>query len=163
MKSLRILHVAITVVLLLTVAVFGFLVLAGAVDVRLTHQAADDRHPAEQAPRGPANPAALKEKLVVVRGLKPGVVFQLFEGDNFIGRADQHPVEVDIEDQEPPDRIWASRQHALITCKNGSCRIEDLNSANGTYVNRNRVPPGQQLELKTDDIIQIGAVQLQLQ
>jgi pSer/pThr/pTyr-binding forkhead associated (FHA) protein len=98
----------------------------------------------------------------VVRGLKPGVEFQLFDGRNFIGRADQQPVEVDIEDQEPPDRIWSSRQHALITCKGGSLVIEDLNSANGTYVNRNRVPPGQKLELKANDIVQIGTVQLQL-
>jgi pSer/pThr/pTyr-binding forkhead associated (FHA) protein len=68
----------------------------------------------------------------------------------------------DIEDQEPPDRIWSSRQHALITCENASLRIEDLNSANGTYVNRNRVLPGQQLELKANDVIQIGTVQLQV-
>ncbi|MCI0443602.1 FHA domain-containing protein [bacterium] len=90
------------------------------------------------------------------------IEFQICEGRNFIGRADQKPVEVDIEDQEPPDRIWSSRQHALITCEKGTLVIEDLSSANGTYVNRDRVPPGQKRELKANDIVQIGTVQLQV-
>jgi len=29
---------------------------------------------------------------------------------NFIGRADEKPVDIDLEDQEPPDRVWCSRQ-----------------------------------------------------
>ncbi len=38
--------------------------------------------------------------------------------------------------------------------------IQDLNSANGTYVNRKRVPPGEKRALAEEDIIQVGPVQL---
>jgi hypothetical protein len=162
MKLLHIVHAVITALLLLGATIFGLLVLARQVEVRFPPKASDNGHsPNEFAVKGQLPLAGSKARLVVIRGLKPGVEFQLFEGLNYIGRADQHPVDVDIQDQEPQDRIWSSRQHALITCENDSLAIEDLNSANGTYVNRNRVPPGQQLALKANDVIQIGTVQLQ--
>ncbi len=53
--------------------------------------------------------------------------FPIYEGMNFIGRADEKPVDIDLEDQEPPDRIWCSRQHALIGLEDGMLTIEDLN------------------------------------
>jgi pSer/pThr/pTyr-binding forkhead associated (FHA) protein len=40
--------------------------------------------------------------------------------------------------------------------------LEDLNSANGTYVNRTRVYPGQPKVLAPNDIIQIGNVQMKV-
>lgn len=40
--------------------------------------------------------------------------------------------------------------------------IEDLNTANGTYVNRSVVRPGTKRALKTGDLIQIGEVQLKV-
>jgi hypothetical protein len=163
MRPLQIIHFVVTAFLLLALGAFALLVLVGKVEVRFSPNGPDNpRVPADAALGGPVNPAAAKARLVVVRGLKPGVEFQICEGHNFIGRADQKPVEVDIEDQEPPDRIWSSRQHALITCEKCSLVIEDLSSANGTYVNRDRVPPGQKRELKANDIIQIGTVQLQV-
>ena len=97
-----------------------------------------------------------------VRGAKSGMEYPIFEGQNVIGRADEKPVEIDIEFQESPDRIWSNRQHALITCENGFLVIEDLNSSNGTYVNRNRVPPGKKQEVKANDTIQIGEVQFKV-
>jgi hypothetical protein len=160
MRPLQIVHVVVTACLGLGIFAFGLLVFVGMVEVRFSPQGPGDL--AHRAPSRPGNPAGPRARLVVVRGLKPGVEFQLFDGTNFIGRADQKPVEVDIEDQEPPDRIWSSRQHAVIICEKGSLVIEDLRSANGTYVNRNRVPPGQRLELKANDIVQIGTIQLQV-
>jgi len=65
-------------------------------------------------------------------------------------------------DQEPPERIWSSRQHALITFEDGLLAIEDLNSTNGTFVNRLRVHPGQKRPLQVNDVIQIGTVQLKV-
>ena len=59
-----------------------------------------------------------------------------------MGRADEKPVDIDLDDQEPPDRVWSSRQHCLITFESGNLNLEDLNSANGTFVNRVRVYPG---------------------
>jgi pSer/pThr/pTyr-binding forkhead associated (FHA) protein len=98
----------------------------------------------------------------VIRGAKPGMEYPIFEGPNVIGRADQKPVEIDLEFQEVQDRIWSSRQHAVIVCDNGSLVIEDLNSSNGTYVNRSRVPPGKKQALHRNDILQIGEVQLKV-
>ncbi len=40
--------------------------------------------------------------------------------------------------------------------------IEDLNSSNGTYVNRTRIYPGQKRPLAVNDIVQIGNVQLKV-
>lgn len=156
MKFVHILHVIVTSLMLVTMLVVGVLLFTGLVEIRF---------PANRTPNV-ATPSALpsnaKARLLVVRGLKVNVEYPIFEGANFIGRADKQPVEIDLEDQEPPDRIWSSRQHALITCENGSLTIEDLGSANGTYVNRDIVPPGTKQLLKANDIIQIGAVQLKV-
>jgi pSer/pThr/pTyr-binding forkhead associated (FHA) protein len=125
---------------------------------------------APEAPPAPAAPAAAaaalppgaEPKLRVIRGQKVGVEFPLYEGNNFIGRADEQPVDIDLEDQEPPEKIWCSRQHALVTLDSGILRLEDLNSSNGTYLNRQRVHPGQPKDLKAGDTIQIGTVQLKV-
>jgi hypothetical protein len=101
-------------------------------------------------------------KLVVLRGQRINAEYPIYEGLNFIGRADEKPVDIDLEDQEPPDRIWSSRQHALITYENGRMEIEDLNSSNGTFLNRNRIYPGQKTPLKINDVIQIGTVQMKV-
>jgi pSer/pThr/pTyr-binding forkhead associated (FHA) protein len=99
---------------------------------------------------------------VVLRGQKRAVEYQIFEGRNVLGRADEEAVDIDLEDQEPPDRIWSSRQHALITLENGRLTIEDFNSTNGTFLNRAKIYPGQPQALKVNDVIQIGTIQLRL-
>jgi hypothetical protein len=129
----------------------------------------------EAAPAEPAAPAAAAEaapaaalppgaqpKLVVIRGQKINAEYPIYPDLNFIGRADEKPVDIDLEDQEPPDRVWCSRQHALITLENGVMTLEDLNSSNGTYVNRARVYPGQKRQLSVGDTIQIGNVQMKV-
>lgn len=120
--------------------------------------------PAPAAPAAPAAalPAGAEPRLLVLRGLKRNVEYPLYEGHNFIGRADEKPVDIDLEDQEPPDRIWSSRQHALISLENGQLTIEDLNSSNGTFVNRARIYPGQKCNLNVNDVVQIGTVQLKV-
>ena len=107
-------------------------------------------------------PADAQIKLVVTRGLKQNVEYPIYPGQNYLGRADEKPVDVDLDDQEQPDRVWSSRQHALIIFENGILTVEDLNSANGTFVNRAKVNPGQKLTLKPDDVIQVGTVQLKV-
>ncbi len=121
-------------------------------------------------PPAPAAPAAAaaplppnaQPRLVVLRGLKRNVEYPLYEGHNFIGRADEKPVDIDLDDQEPPDRVWSSRQHALVTFEDGKLSIEDLNSANGTFVNRTRIYPGQKRDLAVGDVLQIGTVQMKV-
>jgi hypothetical protein len=118
--------------------------------------------PAAEAPAGTVLPPGAQPRLLVLRGQKRNVEYPLYEGLNFIGRADEKPVDIDLEDQEPPDRIWCSRQHACVSFDNNLLVIEDLNSANGTYVNRTRVYPGQKRPLSINDVIQIGNVQLKV-
>jgi hypothetical protein len=107
-------------------------------------------------------PAEAQPRLLVLRGQKRNVEYPLYEGLNFIGRADEKPVDIDLEDQEPPDRVWCSRQHCLITFEEGKLNIEDLNSANGTFVNRTRIYPGKSQPLNVNDVVQIGNVQLRV-
>ena len=82
--------------------------------------AAPRRPPLPRRPRPcrPALPAGAEPKLVVLRGQKRNVEYPIYEGLNFIGRADEKPVDIDLEDQEPPDRVWCSRQHACINFEN---------------------------------------------
>jgi hypothetical protein len=118
--------------------------------------------PAPAAPAAAKLPDGAQPKLVVIRGQKINFEFPIYPDLNFIGRADEKPVDIDLEDQEPPDRVWCSRQHALITFESGTLTIEDLNSANGTYVNRARVYPGQKRQLSVNDVVQIGNVQMKV-
>jgi FHA domain len=101
-------------------------------------------------------------KLVVVRGQRMDVQYPLYPGKNYLGRTDDKPVDIDLDDQEAPDRIWTSRQHAVVTFENGKLSIEDLNSLNGTFVNRTRVHPGQIRELHENDVVQVGTVHLKV-
>lgn len=117
---------------------------------------------AAPAAAGAPLPAGSAPKLVVIRGQKINAEYPIYEGLNFIGRADEKPVDIDLEDQEPPDRIWSSRQHAFITFENGTLTVEDLNSSNGTFVNRARIYPGQKCPLNVGDVVQIGTVQMKL-
>jgi len=100
--------------------------------------------------------------LNVIRGRRLNADYPLYEGANLIGRRDDRPVDVDVSDLEPPDRIWSSRHHAVITLWNGLMTIEDLNSLNGTFVNRRRVLPSQKQTLAIDDVVQIGTIQFRL-
>jgi len=118
--------------------------------------------PVGESPTGTTLPPNAQPRLLVLRGQKRNVEYPLYEGLNFIGRADEKPVDIDLEEQEPPDRIWCSRQHACINYENNQLLIEDLNSANGTYVNRTRVYPGQKRPLSINDVVQIGNVQLKV-
>ena len=120
--------------------------------------------PAAAAPSGPSVPAGSQPKLVVIRGQKVNAEFPIYPDLNFIGRSDEKPVDIDLEDQEPPDRIWSSRQHAVIQYDDaaGTVTIEDLNSSNGTFVNRARVYPNQKKQIFVNDVIQIGNVQMKL-
>ncbi|OAI53619.1 hypothetical protein AYO44_15820 [Planctomycetaceae bacterium SCGC AG-212-F19] len=110
----------------------------------------------------PVQPVTQKMRLRITRGLKPNWEYLIHEGRTVIGRADEMPVDIDLQPQEPDERTYSSKQHAAITCTKDALVIEDLNSANGTYVNRKRVPPGEKCALKKDDIIQIAEIQIKV-
>ena len=60
------------------------------------------------------------------------------------------------------DETTTSAHHLEIRRENGSYQIRDLNSTNGTFVNRLRVHPGQKRPLEVNDVIQIGTVQMRV-
>ncbi|HEX3149874.1 MAG TPA: FHA domain-containing protein [Gemmataceae bacterium] len=113
-------------------------------------------------PATPTTPIPINPKLIVVRGQRMDVTYPLYAGKNYLGRTDDKPVDIDLEDQEAADRIWTSRQHAVISLEDGKLLIEDLNSLNGTFVNRTRVHPGQVRELVENDVVQVGTVHMKV-
>ena len=56
-----------------------------------------------------------------------------------------------------------SRQHAVITRKDGFYFLRDNNSLNGTYVNDQRIEPGQEVVLKDGDIIRLSDEELRFE
>lgn len=103
-------------------------------------------------------------QLRVIRGERTDAPpFRLLEGKNYIGRFVDKPVDIDLTGQEPPDQVWASRQHAVVTVDRGAMTVEDLNSLNGTFVNRARIHPGQAKKVVAGDVIQIGMVQMRVE
>ena len=110
----------------------------------------------------PTARVVMKPRLEVVRGEKLGVSFAVLEGKNILGRMVNAPVDIDLTGQEPPERVWTSRQHACVLFDGRAVILEDLNSLNGTFVNRQRVFPGQQRVLQPNDVIQVGTVQLRM-
>ena len=101
--------------------------------------------------------------LRVVRGEQIDAIFQLREGVNVLGRAAEEPVDIDLGNQEAVEQIWTSRRHAAIVLETDGLYIEDLNSLNGTIINRSRIQPGQRYLLKSGDVVQLGTVQLRVE
>lgn len=127
----------------------------------------DETGPASPKASQARNPSAISQeknefKLTILRGKRKDLEYRLAPGRNLIGRTDAKPVDVDLEPQEDSRKVWVSRQHAVIHVGEG-VSIEDLNSSNGTYVNRERIFPGQKTGLKAGDMIQIGSVLMVLQ
>jgi hypothetical protein len=144
MKSLLIVNLIATLLLFVTVLAFGFTITARLFMLRLPETTEPISDPVAP-PRGNERSQSPKVKahLLILRGVKQDIMFPLYEGKNYLGRADEKPVDIDLEFLETPDRIWSNRQHAIITVEDGKLFIEDLKSSNGTFVNRVRVVPGQ--------------------
>jgi FHA domain len=101
--------------------------------------------------------------LQVVRGREPGRVFALGVGEFVLGNAPGDRKGIDLASQEgdnSPRRMAA--RHASLDCSNGVLALRDLESPGGTFVNRQRILPGQAKGLKTGDVIQLGGVQLEV-
>lgn len=59
--------------------------------------------------------------------------------------------------------VLVSRKHAVIQKIKDEYFIQDLNSKNGTFVNKQRVPDRQYIKLEKADSIKIGKSTIQLQ
>jgi hypothetical protein len=104
----------------------------------------------------------LHPKLVVLRGLRIGLEYPIYEGRNTIGRFADKPVDIDLMNQESAEQIWCSRQHAVVLFDGSVVAIEDCNSLNGTWLNGQRVAAGQRRHMKSGDVLQVGTVQMKL-
>lgn len=56
-----------------------------------------------------------------------------------------------------------SRRHAMIAVSESNCTVEDLESANGTFVNSQRVHPQQPLTLHHGDELKFGTLLLRVE
>jgi hypothetical protein len=116
----------------------------------------------DHADQPPAPTPPVRPKLVVLRGVRIGVEYPVYEGRNTVGRFADKPVDIDLVSQETTEQIWCSRQHAVVVFEKGLVLIEDLNSLNGTWVNGARIHAGQPRSLRPGDVVQIGTVQMKL-
>jgi pSer/pThr/pTyr-binding forkhead associated (FHA) protein len=77
---------------------------------------------------------------------KVGIKIPLTEGEHFVGRASP-PCEIHLEGAK------VSKKHCIFRVKGSVLTVEDLNSANGLYVNGKRVA---EAELKANDRMVVG-------
>ncbi|MCA1685473.1 MAG: FHA domain-containing protein [Planctomycetia bacterium] len=100
--------------------------------------------------------------LEVVRGREVGRVFPIGPGPSVLGNALEGEAGIDLGAQETASpRRMAARQ-ARVECSADGFSLLDLDSPGGTFVNRQRVLPGQARGLQPGDVIQLGAVQLRV-
>jgi FHA domain len=119
----------------------------------------DLRRPASATPAGAAPVVAgrasdARARLIVLQGgggLRVGDFFEIGSGIT-IGRVPASDIVIDDN--------YASGKHARVYGSDGSVYLEDLNSTNGTYVNGRRVST--RAELRPDDLVRIGDVELRL-
>jgi hypothetical protein len=100
--------------------------------------------------------------LEVVRGQEVGRSYPLRPGAMILGNALNGEAGIDLAAQEGTSpRRMAPRQARLESTATGLTLL-DLDSPGGTFVNRQRILPGQARTLGAGDVIQVGAVQLRV-
>jgi len=122
-----------------------------------------EQAPPSTPPPPPAHPPgpAIQGRLIV-QGTNATLSFPAGRTEVVIGRED--PVsnvfpEVDLTDHGG-DEGGVSRRHARIFVQGIQVFVEDLNSTNYTYVNQQRLTPGQPLPLNDGDELRFGRVKL---
>ncbi|MDU5805864.1 MAG: FHA domain-containing protein [Peptoniphilus harei] len=77
--------------------------------------------------------------------------YYVIEGDMSLGRSSRN--DVVIKDK------FVSKNHLLIREKNQRYYLEDLGSANGTFLNGVKIDPNELIELQNNDKIGVGFIQ----
>ena len=100
--------------------------------------------------------------LEIVRGTDAGRLLPVRAGETILGNALKGEPGIDLADQEGTSpRRMAARQ-AQLECAGGGLAVRDLDSPGGTFVNRQRILPGQARPLREGDLLQLGPVQLRI-
>lgn len=99
-----------------------------------------------------------KPVLALLSGADVVKLFELQAGENLIGRSTTVAENQQLIDLEAFDRsARVSHKHALVTCAGESVQIRDLNSLNGTIINKTQqLNEGQEYQLQAGDMILIG-------
>jgi ribosomal protein L40E len=88
--------------------------------------------------------------------------YPLRDGSVLIGRrGGELPVDLDLEFYDPEG--YVSRNHARITAQQRRYLVADIGSANGTYVNEERLTPHRPRPLRQGDRIRLGRIVLRFQ
>lgn len=74
--------------------------------------------------------------------------YELASGPTLIGRAPENDI-ILLEES-------VSRRHARIQIKGATCTVEDLGSANGSYLNGERLRPKEPKPLRDNDVLKLG-------
>lgn len=77
-------------------------------------------------------------------------------------KGDGSPVDIDLTPYKAVE-LGVSRRHARIDRLRDSLQIIDLESANGTYLNNERIPPGIPRILRNRSMLQLGKLVLRVQ
>lgn len=116
-------------------------------------------------PSPPEGPELESGAILGLRVLTTGDILSLVGRDNFtLGRAMEDQAilpDVDLDPFEAYDQ-GISRIHAELRLQENGVHVVDLDSANGTLVNGNRLDPQSPIPIKHGDIIQLGRLRLQL-
>ncbi|MHC5544692.1 FHA domain-containing protein, partial [Singulisphaera rosea] len=100
--------------------------------------------------------------LEVIRGRDTGHTYALAPGEMVLGNALNGTPGLDLGRHEGDGpRKMAARQASLRRSEQGLA-LQDLESPGGTFVNRQRLLPGQSRTLQLGDVIQLGSVQLKV-
>ncbi len=100
--------------------------------------------------------------LEVVRGRDVGRRYQVGTGETPIGNALAGGPGFDLAEQESSSPRRMAGRHACLMAAGEALSIRDLESPGGTFVNRQRLLAGQVRPLQPGDLIQLGAVQLEV-
>ncbi|MBN1976179.1 MAG: NAD(P)H-dependent oxidoreductase [Anaerolineae bacterium] len=101
-------------------------------------------------------------KMTCPRLVVTGAPIPLLQDEVLIGRVKPEVTPVPDVDLVPHggDRMGVSRHHARMLRGSGGWVLEDLESTNGTFLNGEQVPPGQQVRVRTGDLIRFGTLTL---
>lgn len=100
--------------------------------------------------------------LEVVRGNSIGRRYVLVGQTITLGNRLNGALGIDLSTEEGSGPRKMSGRHALIERAGSGLSLRDLDTPGGTFVNRQRVLPGQARALQSGDVVQLGGVQLKL-
>ncbi|MFC1878933.1 FHA domain-containing protein [Chloroflexota bacterium] len=127
---------------------------------------APSQAPAAEPSTGMAAPASAVTQItgkLVVQATKAEIVLSPGKTVMYIGRSD--PVRNIFPDIDLTihggDSSGVSRRHARLSLQNSQIYLEDLNSTNFTFVNRQKLQPGQKQVISHGDEIRLGLLTLE--